>query len=82
MPLEWSEERSPNAESSYTHVVAETPLGKIVIEWKGWKEFDLPDAILPWGEHVCGSDLDDTKALVQAAWDAKATEILAFTKGR
>lgn len=39
-PLEWSEERQPNEDSCYNHVVAKSPLGKILIEWKGWKEDD------------------------------------------
>lgn len=72
--LQWSEERRPNDECSYTHVLCETPLGKITIEWKGWKDYDQPCCTMPWGEFVSGSTLDEAKANVQAAWDKKIAE--------
>lgn len=34
----WSEKLSPSKEIPYDHVMMETPLGKAVIEWKGWKQ--------------------------------------------
>ena len=75
MSLKWSDPRPGDAEvSHYDHVIAETPLGRILIEWKSWKEYDSPVATLPWGEMAFGVDLDDAKAQVQAAWDAKIEE--------
>lgn len=36
--LVWSEPAPPNKEISYDHTIAETPFGRILITWKGWKE--------------------------------------------
>lgn len=69
MPLTWSEPRDPNGECSYTHVVSETPLGVLRIEWKGWKETHSPTCDLPWGEFIIETSLDDCKARVQDAWN-------------
>jgi len=39
--MNWTEESKPKEGiSHYTHVIAETPLGRCIIEWKGWKESD------------------------------------------
>lgn len=71
MPLTWSAPADPNADSSYTHVIAETPLGRIILEWKGWKDHgDSPGAQMPWGDYVQGFDLSAAKEAVQAAWDS------------
>ena len=71
MPLEWSEVSKPKKDvSSYTHVIAETPLGQIILEWKGWKEYgDDPCCEMPWGEFVVGYTLDEAKQKVQKSWD-------------
>jgi hypothetical protein len=85
VPLTWSEERQPTAECSYTHVVSETPLGRLGIEWKGWKERDCPTCMLPWDDgFIVATDLLDAKIKVQNAWDAKAVEMakLASTYGQ
>jgi len=49
--LEWSEQRAPNADCHYNHVIADTPFGRFLLTWKGWKDdpgygFDET----PWGE--------------------------------
>ena len=36
--LDWSEPSSPNEHCSYTHSIAETPFGRFLLTWKGWKE--------------------------------------------
>ncbi len=48
--IKWSEERQPDKECMYNHVDGDTPLGKCVISWKGWK--DSPDFEIEFG--VCG----------------------------
>lgn len=78
MPLEWSEERQSCADCRYTHVVAETPLGDLVIEWKDWKEHDCPTCLMPWGEHLVGATVADTKERVQTAWNAMAAKVAAL----
>lgn len=37
--LKWSEPEPPNQDSSYDHVMAETPFGQFKIEWKSWKDY-------------------------------------------
>lgn len=60
-PLDWSEERQPNDDIRYTHVVADSGLGRFSIEWKGWKDHDTRDLYLD-GEYVSSSfDLDTAK---------------------
>ena len=50
--LKWSEEREPNDEVSYDHVKAETPFGRFLITWKGWKDHDSPTVDeTPWGDY-------------------------------
>lgn len=80
MALEWSEVRQPiEGVSFYTHTEAETPMGIIRLEWKGWKERgDSPTAQMPWGELVIGSDVEDGKQVVQAAWDKMAAAMLPY----
>jgi hypothetical protein len=36
-PLIWTDEQKSNDEISYNHVIAETPFGRFLITWKGWK---------------------------------------------
>ena len=45
--MKWSEENKPNQDVSYyNHVIAETPIGKLMIEWKGWKENPSYDVVI------------------------------------
>ncbi len=69
--LKWSDP-SPGKEgvSHYDHVIAETPLGEIKLEWKSWKEYDEPCGSMPWGEWIVGFTLEEAKSKAQAAWDA------------
>jgi hypothetical protein len=80
MPLQWSEPRPPTKDvCSYDHVVAETPLGEIRLEWKGWKDHgDSPCGEMPWGEFIVAHDLNDAKAAVQAAWDKMIPTLAAL----
>lgn len=78
--LNWSEERSANKEIYYNHVIAETPLGRFLVTWKGWK--DYPDFAIDetpfcdssgnpiWGG--CAVDLEDAK---QICWDLYRSKI-------
>lgn len=76
MPLTWSDPAKPNDDSSYDHVIAETPLGRITLEWKSWKEYDSTCGHMPWGEFVCEPTVEDAKQSAQAAWD-KMIPVLA-----
>lgn len=39
--MKWTKHRKPNNKIPYDHVLLESPLGLISIEWKSWK--DAPD---------------------------------------
>jgi len=77
MPLEWSEPRAPDGEVSYyTYVITSTPLGPIILEWKGWKDDNSPCGHMPWPDcFVFGDTLDAAKAAAQAAWDDMAIQV-------
>tara|TARA_B110000902_G_C13977026_1_gene463422 strand:+ start:242 stop:517 length:276 start_codon:yes stop_codon:yes gene_type:complete len=79
MPLIWTDP-APGKEgvSFYDHVIAETPLGNIMLEWKSWKEYDDPCGHMPWEEFIVEATLEDAKAAAQAAWDRMAPRIVAL----
>jgi SH3-like domain-containing protein len=81
MPLIWTDP-APGKEgvSHYDHVIAETPLGRILLEWKSWKDHDDPCGHMPWDEFIVEATLDGTKAAVQDAWDRMAPKIVALSK--
>ncbi len=79
MPLTWTEPEPPDGAIMYTHVKSATPLGLLVIEWKGWKESSSPTCVLPWGEFVLGITLDDCKTNVQTAWNKMAAAVAALS---
>jgi hypothetical protein len=79
LPLEWSDPRPPAKDiCRYDHIVCETPLGEIRLEWKSWKEDSSPCGTMPWDEFVIGDDLPKAKAAAQAAWDAMVPRIAAL----
>lgn len=50
-PLKWTPASPPNKEYRYNHTTADTPFGRFLLTWKGWKEFDSPGFDeTPWGE--------------------------------
>lgn len=66
-PLVWTE-YEPSEECRYNHSIAETPFGRILITWKGWKEFDTRMI-----EEFCGSvgPLDAYVSLLEAQNEAE-----------
>ena len=77
-PLEWSQEMPPNDDICYNHVVASTPFGRLVITWKGWKDYDSPtidEAPWPdwWG---CGQDLEEAKTLADTEYAKRVMRCL------
>ena len=64
--LQWSDVREPQTDGiRYHHVIAQSPLGKISIEWKGWKEDD-GRTLMVNGEYIdtCHT-VDAAKAVAQ-----------------
>jgi len=79
MPLEWSPPAPPTKDvSSYDHTIAETPLGKIKIEWKGWKDDRAACGYMPWGSLVFGNTPEEAMAEAQTAWDLMMPRLAAF----
>ena len=80
----WSGPFPPDEYCSYDHVIAETPVGRVTIEWKGWKPDDPPGADLPWPAadgtpiFICEMDLESAKAAVEASWQEFAARVAAF----
>lgn len=40
--IEWCGPYSPSKKIPYDHLIGVTPIGKYVISWKSWKEYDYP----------------------------------------
>lgn len=79
MALKWSEPFPPNAACPYHHCTAETPLGQIRLEWKGWKDQDDVCGTMPWDEFIIGVTLDEAKRNVQIAWSAMLDRLVSFS---
>ena len=87
-PLVWSEPRPPTKEfpaSHYDNVYADTPFGRIMIEWKGWKERDTRVVQFPWEELVgnlwlgcqaVAHTLDEAKQKAQEDFAKRVNECL------
>lgn len=85
MGLNWSEPTAPNDECRYTHVQADTPLGVVRIEWKGWKDYDDPTCQLPLdldiaNAFIVGNDLEDAKRKVEGRLMQLADELKSALK--
>lgn len=76
--IEWSETQNPNKECSYHHIIGQTPFGRILITWKGWK--DYPSATVdesPWGFMNGGLTPEETKQMVEAEYKKRLDEALS-----
>ena len=75
-PLQWSEEREPCESIRYNHVVAESALGLISIEWKGWKDYDSFCVHLD-GDYIdTAPDLHGAKAIAVAHLQALVLKLV------
>lgn len=68
--INWSEEKAPTKEIPYTHITGETPLGLMIIDWKGWKEAPSYEVTLKVEEWIPQQisveyDLDAAKLVAQ-----------------
>lgn len=65
MKNNWTEERKPNNMCPYNHIILDTPLGKAVIDWKGWKENPIFELSIG-GDWITNSDcLEDVKEYLE-----------------
>ena len=80
MKNNWSEISNPKeGVSYYTHIVLETPIGRAIIEWKGWKDRDDDKAINIGNDYIgCESTLENAKQRVMDYLMGKKDELDKF----
>lgn len=77
--LNWTEPAKPKeGVSSYDHVMCDTPLGRIMIEWKSWKDSPGYDVQLENDWIGCEYSLEDAKQVAIAHLQKKMMELLGF----
>jgi len=71
--LSWSEERQPCEECRYNHCIAETPFGRFLISWKGWKEHSAVTADeTPFGDWFeCWNSVEEAKSGCQSEYNRR-----------
>jgi hypothetical protein len=71
--LIWSEERQPCEECRYNHCIAETPFGRFLISWKGWKDYPAVTVDeAPFGEWFeCWNSVEKAKSACQAEYNRR-----------
>lgn len=77
----WTDPSPPNGQDRwYDHVIATSPLGEFVIEWKSWKEYDSYTISLN-GDYINTSvDLSGAKGLAQEYVRNKLLELIDFAE--
>lgn len=77
--MKWSEECKPDAiVSHYNHIITETPIGKMMIEWKGWKENPSYDVMLNDAWIGVEYDLESAKRLGEEHLNKIFKELKSF----
>lgn len=71
--IEWGEVSPPNEQVRYDHVIGMTPLGRVLITWKGWKKLSAPTIDeMPGCDGFFGAGYDtvqEAMVAAQAAFD-------------
>ena len=68
-PLVWGPVREPNEGCRYNHCEAQTPFGRFLLTWQGWKEspwYSTEEA--PWAVWLSWSSLEEAKAGCETLW--------------
>lgn len=76
--MEWTEEKTGNANVPYNHVISVTPLGECVISWKSWKE--KPDYSIELNDAYIGTEysLEDAKTLAKDHFNTILSDLKEF----
>jgi len=71
--LSWSEERQPCEGCRYNHCIAETPFGRFLISWKGWKDhFAVTADETPFGDWFeCWNSVEEAKSGCQSEYNRR-----------
>jgi hypothetical protein len=65
----WSEERKPNADVPYNHVIGTVGQISVTIDWKGWKDYPSYDISVEWPSPPSLAALSVAEAKTEAeAW--------------
>lgn len=78
--MSWSEISDPKeGVSYYTHTTLETPLGKAILEWKGWKEYPSYSVTID-GEYISEEygTIDEAKEKVREYLTEKLNQLSTF----
>jgi hypothetical protein len=79
--LKWSDEKPPNENCPYDHCTAETPFGRVLITWKGWKPryatAVTADETPFSGYFGCWNSVEEAKAQIQAEYNRRLTAATA-----
>lgn len=75
--IEWSEEKEPDDDNRYNRVVGKSPIGEVIISWKGWKNPIMYD-LEPFGNYssCLWGDLENAKQIIQEQHDSMIKECL------
>jgi hypothetical protein len=79
-PLAWTDVRKPDDQCHYTHCISETPFGRFLLTWKGWKENIDPVADeTPWGEfyNPCAGTVAEAQAACEREYRRRVALCLA-----
>ena len=79
-PIAWTAERKPDGKCHYNHGIAETPFGRFLLTWKGWKDDIDPVADeTPWGEffNPCASTVAEAQAACEREYARRVALCLA-----
>lgn len=80
--LSWSEEYKPNETIRYNHILADSPIGKFSIEWKGWKEND--DVMIYLDSYYLGyaNTLEEAREAVDKYLYSKTVQLIGLFTGK
>jgi len=79
--LNWTENRDPCDECSYSHCIADTPFGRFLLTWKVWKtdiSYPLGFDETPWGDIFYGNwdTIEEAKAEAESVLSVKASALM------
>lgn len=77
--MKWTEpKKSTDGVSFYDHTIAETPIGRMIIEWKSWKESPSYDVMLDNEWIGVDYDLESAKQIGVNHLNEKLKKLTAY----
>lgn len=79
--IEWTKPKPPTkGVSHYDHTICITPLGRLIIEWKSWKERPSYDIEIEGQWIGCEYNLEEAKGVAIKYIKDKSEELINFLK--